>query len=270
MRTIIDILMALVLVFVLLWCGLLAWNAYCHHRDTLYQNERALEALKKNMNIHNKKHCSKLKEKNNIEIDRLQIAQEKLFDANSVSFNFQFVTLIIFTLGISAFTWFYSMYRREQERAENLEQERAKTIGALAPFAAGQNIGAIIASKYSLQYTLCRIYRETSGKERDSSLYLISDFQNDIFRHLEFVIREKEGLEPVWHEMILDLADRVERVLLEIKNEVDENVKSLIDRILLVCSKSTEILWDYGEKFEERYIEYWRMLTGEEPPKRKL
>ena len=162
-RNVIDILIAIVLVALVLWIGALAWGAYSQHSISLLINASVLKEMKDAIQNQTIGVTPDLKAKTTQEIARLQEAQDKLFDANTASFNYQFVTLIILTIGTSVLALMYNQYRREQERADKAEEARKELFSNLAPFAAGQNICVVVASKYCMLYTLCCLYGATSG-----------------------------------------------------------------------------------------------------------
>jgi hypothetical protein len=263
-RIVIDILITLVLISLALWIGLIAWGAYSQHNISLLINASVLQAMKDNIQSQLAGTNPILAVQTTQEITRLQEAQDKLFDVNTVSFIYQFVTLIILTIGTSVLALMYNQYRREQEHANQAERARTELLENLLPFAAGQNVSIIIASKYFLLYTLCRLFKVTNDIERESSLLVISDYQNDIHKHLESALREKEGFELLWHEVILDIAAQVQRMLVDIKEKATINEKTLVDRILKTCKECNEILWLNGEEFRARYNEYRKKMTGKE------
>lgn len=268
-RNAIDILIALLLVAVLVWCVLLAWGAYSQHRISLLISASVLAEMQAAIQNQTTGVTPDLAAKNTQEIARLQEAQDKLFDANSMSFIYQFVTLIILTIGTSVLALMYNQYRREQERADKAEKVRVEIVSTLAPFASGQNTSIVVASEYCLLYTLCRLHGATSGPERDSSLVMMADYQNDILRHLEDALREKEGLEPKLHEVILDMAERVKRMLPTIKDAAGGNEKASVERVLVANQKCYDILWNSGEEFRKSYKDYLQKLAGQIPPARK-
>jgi len=286
-RNVIDILIALVLVVVLLWCGVLAWGAYSQHRLALLVNASVLMEMKDAIQNQTTGTTLDLAAKSAQEIARLQEAQEKLFDANSVSFIYQFVTLIILTISVSLLAIMYKEHRREQEYLDRIEKEyrgeqerwhecldkaekeRMDIFSALAPFAAGQNTCVVVATKYCLLYTLCCLYKVISDPERNSLLIMIADYQNDILRHLEDALREKEGLAPLWHEVILDMSERIKYMLINIRGAVEDVDRALAERVFAASLECYNILWDYGKEFNGNYNDYWRKLTGKEPPTRE-
>ena len=264
MRTVIDILVALLLGAVLLWCAFLLLGAYSQHRLAILVNADVLKEMKEAIEAQAAGATPALKTKTTQEIERLQDAQERLFDANTISFIFQFVSLLILTIGVAVLGLMYSHYRQEQERATKAEKATRDLIRVLPSFISGRNTTAVIACKYCLLYALCLLFQRTSKTAREPLLVAMGDYQGDIQRHLEDAIREKEGLEPLLHEVILDMADRVKHMLLNIAGTVSGPEKMSADRVLARSSACRDLIWDNGEEFMNRYKGQWEKINGDE------
>jgi len=262
MRTIIDVLIALLLAAVLLWCGFLFWGAYSQHRLAILVNGSVLNEMKDAIANQTSGVSTDLTARCTQEIDRLKEAQEQLFDANTISFIFQFVSLLLITVGASVLAFMYSHYRREQERAENAEKAAKEAVRALPLFIKGRNTTAVLASKYCLLYTLSQFFRTINKKERETVLIIMMDYQGDIQRHLEDALREKEGLEPELHEVVLDMADRVKRTLFELINTTKGAERAFIKRMHHTSSLCRDILWANGREFVDRYKKQWTKIRG--------
>ena len=104
------------------------------------------------------------------------------------------------------------------------------------------------------------------GQKFESSRIMMADYQTDILKHLENALREKEGFEPLLHKVILDMAERVNRMMFDIRNKAKGGERDFMERVLIDCQKCHEILWSNGEEFKERYDDYWLKMTGKKPP----
>jgi hypothetical protein len=264
-RDVIDILIVITFVALLLWIGMLAWGAYSQHSISLLINASVLADMKAAIQSQVTGVTPDLKAKTSQEIARLQDAQEKLFDANTASFNYQFVTLIILTIGTSILALIYNQYRREEERADKAEEARKEILSSLAPFVAGQDSCVIVSSKYSMLYMLCYLYSIPSGLKSESSRIMMADYQTDILKRLEDALQEKEGFEPLLFKVILDMAERVNRIMFDIRNAAEGAERDFMERVLIDCQKCYDILWTNGKVFKERYDDYWLKMTGKKP-----
>lgn len=292
---VINIILSIAILVVLGWCSWLGLSAYNQHKSALNLNAQVLEDMKiavQQIKVPSacnsdtvKSQVDQIKNKTESEIGRLQLIEEKLFDSNTVSFQYQFVILIIITLGTGALGIMYNFLMRQQvkydasmkkqeefvtqaqEREKNAQERGEKLLASLAPFVDNHNTGYIIATKIQFVYTLCRLYLETNGPYRNDSHRLIASYLDDIYQHLNEALEQKEGLEPRWLVIILDMLEETVRLVEDITVQVKKDgtlAPEYINRIRRTCQEVSDFLHDNDMEFENFYKNDWKDLTGKE------
>ena len=292
---VIDVALALTIIGVLGWCAWLGGCAYLQHKSALDLNAQVLEDMKKSVNrIKVPSTCDantvatqidKLKAKTESEIACLQLIEEKLFDSNTVSFHYQIVILVVITLGTGTLGIMYNALRRQQakydeamkkqegfvteaqKREKNAQDRSEKLLARLAPFVNNHNTGYIIATKVQFVYMLSRLYLETTGPYRDNSHRLIASYLDDIHQHLKEALRQKEGLEPRWLVIILDMMEETVRLIDDMVGQAKKEkifATGYINKIRSTCHEVYDYLYENDIELERVYKTDWKNLTGEE------
>ena len=262
LRSFIDLLVALLLAAVLLWCAFLFWGAYSQHRLALLLNESVLAEIKVNIENQVKGVCPVLNPKTKEEIAELEKAQDHLFDTNTVSFLFQFVTLLLVTVGVALLGLMYRRFRVAKEELDKAERQRREIQGVLSSFVDERNNSFVLGIEYPFLYTLSCLFETATGDRREALRMMMADYQGEIERNLELAVREKEGVEPPVFEMALDMADQVARILSAVCSTASGEEKTLVERIIAGNAKCRRILRDNGKNFTDRYEEQRSKLHG--------
>ena len=254
-----DLLVLLVLISVLLWSAFLFWGAYSQHRISILLNEKVLCEIKTNI-------CKQMQEmkavpdtltlnpKLNYEIEQLRSAQKDLFDANTISFIFQFITLFLVTVGVAILAYMQHTFREAQEKDEKLQEKYRSIHADMASFIKGRNTTVLLAVKYSWLHTLCQIFVITQGRQRDALRTMMIDYQTDIQRQLEDAKQKDEGFEEeLFTGIILDAALNTNNDLKIIKDSIKGFELDAIKELLTSNTQSLKILQKNGVEFTERY-----------------
>jgi hypothetical protein len=278
-RNIFDLLIIVILLAVIFFIAWLGMGAYSQHRIALLVNNKVyVEMLAA---IREQACASTLQNSPSItpnpapitkdELMKLQEAQDDLFDTNTVSFLYQFVTLIILTVGMSVLGLMYRNYRQEQERGIKAEEEKKAILSSVAPIMSGKMTGDLIASKLNLIYTICRLSLLTQDKdatkdrERSASLLLVEHYQDEIYDQLENALENKKGIEPAWQKVIIDLGERVGNILKEILETGKNEEKRFFEQLFEKNEQCIQFLWKNAKELEEYHVEHWKKLTKEDP-----
>ena len=264
LRSVIDVLVGLLFAAVLLCCVFLFWGAYSQHRLALLLNESVLAEIKVNIENQVKGVPPVLNPKTKEEIANLEKAQNYLFDANTVSFLFQFVTLLLVTIGVAVLALIYGRFRAAEEEVEKAQRERKEIQRVFSSFVVGRNTSVVLGVEYCLLYTLSCLFEIATGTRREALRMMIADYQGEIERNLEDAVREKEGLEHLLFKIALDMADQVHRTLRRVSGPATGVEKTLIDGIIAGNARCRRILRDNGKDFEDRYEDQWSKMKGED------
>lgn len=281
-RNIIDVLIALLLAAVLIWCAFLFWGAYSQHRLAVLLNESVLAEIKDNIKNQVKGVPPVLNPKTKEEIAKLEKAQNDLFDTNTISFLFQSVTLLLITISAAVLWLMYRRFRSAEKEMEDAQRKHVEILGSMkeevekaqrerkgiqrvfSSFVVGRNTSVVLGVEYCLLYTLSCLFEAATGNRREALRMMIADYQGEIERNLEDAVREKEGLEHLLFEIALDMADQVDRTLRRISSPVKGDEKTIIENIIAGNARCRRILRDNGKDFENRYEDQWSKMKGED------
>jgi hypothetical protein len=255
-----NVIIILLLASVLLWSVFLFWGAYSQHRISIILSENVLEEIRTNIvnqtsGINTNEIIPKTKEA----IEKLQSAQKELFDTNTISFIFQFLTLLLVTIGGGVIGLMYNAFTKKQVEAAGLQKQHLRTKKHMARFIKGRNNTLILAVKSAWLHTLGQLYLLSQGNQREALRIMMIDYQSDILRQLEDDLKENDGFEErLFDDIILDAAMKTNLDLKVIKEQVQGVEHDAIERVLQISSQSLDILRDNGRKFVERYKTQWR------------
>lgn len=279
-RIAMDILIFLLLVAVLAWCVFLFWGAYSQHRISILVNRNVLKEIQTGIVNQVKgagisltdEEIKRLKQVQvsldpnvtNKGIQNLKEAQEDLFDTNTMSFLFQFTTLLLVTIGIAIIGLMYGLLRRTQEEAAQAQEKYTRITQQMTRFVKGRSSTIIMAVQLSRLHTFCQMYLLCGEKQRDELRVMMYDYHQDILRQLEAALKVGEGLEEaIFVGIALDAAIKNNFELKRIRDTVEGFEKDAIKRILDMSTQCLELLRENGTELVNRFNSQWKEIAGE-------
>lgn len=264
-RIVLDILIFLLLVAVLVWCAFLFWGAYSQHRISILVNKSVLKEIQTDI-VNQVKGTQVPLDPNMTDenIKRLKEAQRELFDTNTMSFLFQFVTLVLVTIGVAVLGLMYGAYRRTREEAEKVLKRHDEIQKLMARFVKGRNSTIILAVQFSRLHVFGQMYLLCEWRQREDLRIMMSDHMKDVLRYLEEALQEGEGLEErLFVDIAFDAALKNNLELKRIRDGVQGFEKDAIQRILDMSTECLEILRENGGELVSRFNAQWKEITGE-------
>lgn len=264
-RVVMDVLIFLLLATVLIWCVFLFWGAYSGHRISVLVNMRALNQIR--TDILNQVKGTKVPLDPNVtdkEIQRLKEAQEDLFDTNTMSFLFQFVTLLLVTIGVAVLGLMYREFRRSQEEAVKAQDKYTRIKRQMSRFVKGRSSTIILGIQFSRLHMFAKMYLLCKKKQREELRVMMCDYHQDILRQIEDALREGEGLEEgLFVGIALDAAVKNNFELKIIRDAVHGFERDSIQNILEMSTECLENLRENGAELVSRFNAQWKEITGE-------
>jgi len=270
-RTILDLLIAIALFLLLVWCVFLAWGAYCQHWAALQIDQKVLHEAVVTIKQHYEPVGCGTNSLNSTNFEsmlhRLEITREKLLDANTLSFLYQFVTVIIMSISGAALG---IMYNRLKEAAKSAREARDIAKGLTRIVQEGHALDFVLIAKFSIAYAACLLFLETGDGEdeqtcrgidngKDEQVRRIAGYLEDVQTALEDVLREKRGINPDSLQLLLELSGEV----VSLAGRLPENLSALyVNRIRPAASACERILKDNGSALINDFNARWKKLTG--------
>ena len=167
-RVVMDILIFLLLAAVLVWCAFLFWGAYSGHRISILVNKRVLNQIQTDI-VNQVKGTGGRLDPNMTDkgIQGLKEAQQDLFDTNTTSFLFQFVTLVLVTIGVGILGYMYGIYRRAQEEAAKAQEKYAGIRQHMARLVKGRSSMVVLAVQFSRLHMFGMMYLSGDQRQRE-------------------------------------------------------------------------------------------------------
>jgi len=265
-RIVMDTVFFALLVAALVWCAFLFTGAYSQHRLCILFNEAVLKEIQTNLLDQAREDVlPNTRVITAREINQLKQAQKELFDCNTISLLFQFITLLLLTMGSAVVGLMYGAYRRTEEAASSSQEKYRKIEAILARFVSGRNSSVLLAVKYAWLHMLGEVLPLTSGSQREGIRVMMTDYQQDILNEIEEAFRSGDGLEEgLFVNVTLDAAIKTKQQVRTLRNGSTGFERDALDRLLEMSSQCLERLNENGNEFVRRFNEQWQVITGEE------
>jgi len=258
-----DVVIALLLIAVLAWCGLLFWGAYSQHRIAILLNREALAELETSISAQLQgppyAQTAIIEEA----LVKLQGAQRDLFDGSSMSFLFQFLSLLLITVGAAILSITFRSYKKTREDADSAERELITTRTHLARYLQGHDNTTLLSVKLAWIHVLGRLYPLFEGSEREELRIMLADLHSDVSRHVADAWRDGAGFdERLFIELILDAAMRSDIELKRLRDAADGPERTALSKILTASAGSLDRLRREGPELLKRSKVQWEAILG--------
>lgn len=122
----------------------------------------------------------------------------------------------------------------------------------------------VLAMQFSRLQTFGIMYLSGNKRQRDDLLPKMSDYLKDTSRHLEDALQEGDGFEEgLFLDIVLEAATEFNRVLLEIRDQVDGFERTVFEQIVHMSSEGLKILQENGNELVKRFNSQLEEITGE-------
>ena len=273
----VDAAIYLLLVLVLLMAACLFCAAFGQHREAVCESERLLGKLVVEVES---KTCS-LRPSVESCIDKLRVVEEELFDANTVSFLFQFMTLVLVTVGAAILKRMLDAQKcldeaaqawqrdaiEQRNRVNRTAQEWREQFGKVAPFFSGVGGTLYLASKSVLLHALASSLAATRKAHRSDLIRSIHYCLSDVMHEFESAEESGYGFEPkTLLKIVKDHLRFTSEIIEDLRDSAKlEREKAPYEDLLRACGECERFLDEHLKGFLRAFDDQMKATKLGEP-----